>query len=192
MAIDREHKKRLFALASLPVLVVVAVLINAARNIDDYRHRIEADISKSDAALDYAGATWSLSQIRLIGDGRDTEVRFPGEMRLIIVRLSATAIEQIGEGWGQCEVGLVDGTGRRWLPLDVVLSHDISRDLAPADEPLDGCGITSLNPPAPGATTIVEEKFVVPESAVASLSLRLSVGPLRPAAIAFPLGLDHS
>jgi hypothetical protein len=190
MVSDRERRMWWLSLASVPLLAVLAVGINAWRNIGEYRHGIETEITQGAPEIDYAGATWSLEQTRLIGDGRDTEVRFPGEMRLIVVRMAAKATQDIGEGWGQCEVSLTDGTGRRWLPLDVILSSDISRDLDPDAEPLDGCGIASLNPPQKDQTTTIEEKFVVPAEAVPALFVRLSVGALRPAAIAFPLGLD--
>lgn len=190
MVSERERKTWWLSLASLPILVALAVGINAARNIDDYRHRIETDIAQGAPALDYAGATWSLDQRRLIGDGRDTDVHFPGDMRLVIVRLAVKATQDIGEGWGQCEVSLTDGTGRRWLPLDVILSSDISRDLDAVAEPLDGCGSASLDPPQQDQKTTIEEKFVVPAKAVPALSVRLSVGALRPVAISFPLGLD--
>lgn len=187
---NRERKIWWLSLASLPILVAAAVTINAWRNIGEYRHRIETDIVQGAPDPDYAGARWRLDQARLIGDGRDTQVRFPGEMRLVIVRMEAKAMQDIGSSWGQCEVSLTDGTGRRWLPLDVILSADISRDLDPEQEPLDGCSAASLSPPLQDQSTVIEEKFVVPASAVPALSVRLSVGGLRPAAIALPLGLD--
>ncbi|HEY4199199.1 MAG TPA: hypothetical protein VGM83_01435 [Devosiaceae bacterium] len=190
MAADRERKLWWLSLASLPILVAAAVVSNAWRNIDDYRHHIETDIAQGAPRLDYAGATWSLAQARLLGDGKDTDMHLPGAMRLVIVRMTATATDDIGDGWGQCEVSLTDGTGRRWLPLDVSLSDDISRDLEPGKEPLDGCGITSLSPPPKDQAATIEEKFVVPADAATALSVRLSVGTLRPAAIAFPLGLN--
>ncbi|WP_155947839.1 hypothetical protein [Rhizobium sp. 2MFCol3.1] len=158
--------------------------------MEDYRRRIETDVVEESGQLDYAGATWRLEKVRLIGDGRDTQLRLPGEMRLVIVRMVATAARDIGDGWGQCEVSLVDGAGRRWLPLDVILSSDISRDLEPASEPLKGCGITSLDPPHQDHAALIEEKFVVPAAAVSSLAVRLSVGPLRPQAISFPLAFN--
>ncbi len=189
MVFDRERRAWWLALASLPFLVVAAVALNARRNIEDYRHRIEIDVEQGSDQVGYAGATWRLEKVRLIGDGRDTQVLFPGQMRLVIVRMVATATDKIGEGWGQCEVSLTDTTGRRWLPLDVTLSNDISRDLEPKNEPVKGCGITSLNPPDPNHAAMIEEKFVVPADAVATLSVRLSVAALRPQAIGFPLAL---
>ncbi|MFK0334380.1 hypothetical protein ACIQUB_25035 [Rhizobium sp. NPDC090275] len=190
MVSDRTRWTWWLSLASLPFLLAVAVAINAWRNIEDYRRRIDTDVVQGAGELDYAGAMWRLEKMRLIGDGRDMQLRLPGEMRLIIVRIAATAAREIGDGWGQCEVSLVDGAGRRWLPLDVILSSDISRDLEPANEPLKGCGITSLDPPHQDHATLIEEKFVVPSAAVSSLSVRLSVGPLRPHAIGFPLALN--
>jgi hypothetical protein len=190
MAFDRERRIWWLSLASLPFLVAAALVINAWRNIEDYRHRIETDVEQGGGQLDYAGATWRLEKVRLIGDGRDTQVRFPGQMRLVVVRMVATATRDIADGWGQCEVSLTDGTGRRWLPLDVSLSSDISRDLEPGNEPVKGCGITSLDPPQKDHAALIEEKFVVPADAVAKLSLKLSVGGLRPQAIGFPLALN--
>lgn len=190
MGSDREKKLWWLSLASVPMLLAIAVTINAWRNIGDYRASIETDIAQGAPTLDYAGATWTLQQARLLGDGGDSQLRLPGAMRLIIVRLAATATGEIGQGWAQCMVSVGDGSGRRWLPLDVTLSNDISRDLDPDAEPLDGCGIASLAPPAKGAAAGIEEKFVVPADAVPALTVRLSVGALRPAAIAFPLGLN--
>lgn len=190
MVSNRERRMWWLSLASLPVLVAAAVAINTWRNAADFRHRIETDIAQGADQLDYAGARWQLDKVRLIGDGRDTQVRFPGQMRLIIVRMEATATRDIGEDWGQCEVSLTDSVGRRWLPLDVSLSNDISRDLDPKVTPVSGCGITSLTPPRQDHAALIEEKFVVPANAVPSLSVRLSVAASRPKAIGFPLKLN--
>lgn len=190
MVFDRERRVWWLSLLSLPVLVAVAVTINAWRNINDYRHRIETDVIEGADEIDYAGAKWRLEKTRILGDGRDTQVRFPGQMRLIILRMVATATNDIGQGWGQCEVSLSDGTGRRWRPLDVSLSNDISRDLDPKAAPVSGCGITSLTPPRKDHAVLIEEKFVVPADAVPALSVRLSVAASRPEAIGFPLKLN--
>ena len=190
MVSDRERKMWWLSLASLPLLVSAAVVINAWRNIENYRHRIETDIMQGPNQLDYADATWRLENVRLLGDGRDTQLRLPGQMRLLVIRMVATATREIGDGWGQCQVSLADGTGRRWLPLDVSLSNDISRDLEPDREPVSGCGITSLKPPQKDHAVLIEEKFVVPAEAVPALSVRLSVAALRPGAIGFTLHLN--
>jgi hypothetical protein len=190
MVFDRERKMWWLSLASLPALVAAAVVINAWRNIENYRHRIETDITQGPDHLDYAGATWRLENVRLLGDGGDAKLRLPGQMRLVIVRLVATATRDIGDAWGQCEVSLTDGTGRRWLPLDVSLSNDISRDLDPGREPVSGCGITSLKPPPKDHAALIEEKFVVPAEAVPVLSVKLSTAALRPKAIGFALDLN--
>lgn len=189
MVSDRERKRWWLSLASLPVLIITAVGINSWRNIGDYRQGTETEVTRGADQLDYAGARWRVEKVRLLGDGRDAQLHLPGQMRLVIVRLVATAYRDIGEGWGQCEVSAADGTGRRWLPLDVSLSNDISRDLEPGREPVSGCGITSLSAPGKDHAALLEEKFVVPAASVAALSVRLSVGGLRPKAIEFPLNL---
>lgn len=191
MVSDRKIRRWWWlSLASVPVLVASAVAINSWRNLTEYRHKIETYIMQGAENIDYAGAVWRLEKVRLIGDARDTQVRFPGQMRLVIVRMVATATQDIGTGWGQCEVSLTDSTGRRWLPLDVSLSNDISRDLDPKATPVSGCGITSLTPPLKDHAALIEEKFVVPADVVSALSIRLSVAALRPEAIGFPLKLN--
>lgn len=187
MRYDRETRLWWLSLACLPVLVGVAVAANTWRNLAEYQHRIETDLVGDSEHLDYAGAIWQLDRVRIIGDGSDTSVRFPGQMRLVIVRLVATATSDIGESWGQCEVSLIDVRGRRWLPLDINLSNEISRDLDPKAPPLNGCGVTSLTPPEIDHAAAIEEKFVVPADAISQLSIRLSVAALRPKAISFPL-----
>ena len=189
MASDRERRLFWLSLVSLPVLAAIAFGINAWRNIGEYQRRSESDVVTGTSDLDYAGAVWRLEKVRLIGDGRDTAMRFPGDMRLVVVRLVATAHSDIGDGWGQCKVSLTDDRGRRWLPLDVTLSDNISRDLEPKVDPVKGCGIASLTPPKKNSATMIEEKFVVPADAAPALVARLSFAPSRPNAISLPLGL---
>lgn len=186
----RESKLRLVSLIALPLLLAVAFAVNARRNVEDYVRQIETSVRPATAGQVYAGAEWQVEKVRLIGDGRDTKVTFPGQMRLVIVQLVATAREPIGEGWSQCRFTLVDDRGRRWLPLDPMLSRDISRDLDRKAKPVDGCGITSLHPPTKDAAVTIEEKFVVPADVLPSLKVRLSFVATRPEAIDLPLKFD--
>ncbi len=186
----RERKQRLLSLVALPPLLVAAFVVNARRNVEDHVRQIEASVRPAVAGLTHAGAEWKVAAVRLIGDGRDTKVTFPGQMRLVIVQLTATAREEIGQGWSQCRFTLVDNQGRRWLPLDPMLSRDISRDLDRKAKPVDGCGIASLHPPAKDASVTIEEKFVVPADVLPSLAVRLSFVGTRPEAISLPLKFD--
>lgn len=182
----REQKLRLLSLLALPLLLAVAFAVNARRNVEDYVRQIETNIRPATGQI-HAGAEWQVETVRVIGDGRDTKVTFPGQMRLVIVQLKATARDQIGEGWAQCRFTLADDQGRRWLPLDPMLSRDISRDLDRKAKPIEGCGITSLHPPAKDASVTIEEKFVVPAGVLSSLKVRLSFVATRPEAIDLPL-----
>lgn len=186
----REKKLRLLSLVALPLLLVVAFAVNARRNVEDYVQQIETSMRPAAAGQIYAGAEWQVEKVRVIGDGRDTKVTFAGQMRLVIVQLAATARSEIGKGWAQCRFTLVDDRGRRWLPLDPMLSRDISRDLDRKAKPVDGCNITSLHPPAKDASVTIEEKFVVPSDVLPLLKVRLSFVGNRPEAIDLPLKLD--
>ena len=185
-----ERKLRLLSLIALPPLLVMAFTVNARRNVENYVEQIETSVRPAAAGQSYAGAEWQVETVRLIGDGRDTKVTFPGQMRLVIVQLSATAREEIGQGWSQCRFTLVDDRGRRWLPLDPILSRDISRDLDRKAKPVEGCGIASLHPPAKDGSVTIEEKFVVPADVLPSLTARLSFVGDRPKAISLPLKFD--
>ena len=97
MASRTERRYRLLSLCALPVLLVAGYGIFAWRNIEDYVQRNELSIRENSEQQAYAGALWRLEKVRLIGDGRDTKVIFPGERRLLIVRLAAKAEGDIGD-----------------------------------------------------------------------------------------------
>lgn len=189
MASSREKRLWLLSLLALPVLLVAAFAINARRNVVNYVEQIEMRARPASGET-YAGAVWQVERVRLIGDGRDTKVTFPGQMRLVVVQLKATARDKIGEGWAQCRFTLVDGQDRRWLPLDPTLSRDISRDFDRKARPLDGCGIASLHPPARDSSVTIEEKFVVPADVLSSLEVRLSFVATRPEVLSLPLSIE--
>ncbi len=189
MVSRRERRLWLLSLLSLPALLAGNYAIGAWRNVEDYVRRSELRVHDDIAGQAYAGAVWTLAQARLIGDGREAKITFPGQMRLVIVRLAAKAEDEIGDSWTQCRLTLTDPGGHRWLPLNFILSGNISRDLDPQATPVDGCDAVSRQPPAKGADTLIEEKFVVPADAVPSLSVRLSFASTRPDALSLPLGL---
>ncbi len=190
MACEGERRLWWISLISLPVLITASLAANAWRNIEEYARRSERNFVEDAQNLVYAGASWRLESARLFGDGKDKNIKLPGEMRLVVVRLDVEAESNIGDGWSQCQVSLGDREGRRWLPLDLSLSRNISRELDPTQLPADNCGIASLNPPAKGQSALIEEKFVVPAEAVASLSVRISFASTRPWALSIPLKLD--
>ncbi len=190
MASRQERRLWLASMLSLPFLLTGYYAINAWRNAEDYIKRNELRISNDVGGQTYAKASWTLDHARVIGDGRDGKITFPGQMRLVVIRLAVTAENDIGQSWAQCSLTLTDPKGRRWQPLNFILSKDLSRDLDPQATPIDGCDAASRQPPAKGATTLMEEKFVVPADAISSLSAQLSFASTRPDAISFPLRLN--
>ncbi|WP_162741906.1 hypothetical protein [Agrobacterium cavarae] len=189
MGADRERTLWWISFISLPALVVLAFSLNAWRSFQEYQRRTEIEIVGNASDRIYAGALWQVEAARLLGDGNDTPLRLPGERRLVILRLSATAVKDIGGDWSQCQISLVDGEGRRWLPLDVTLSNNVSRELNPKATPINGCGIASLTPLSKGENTLIEEKFLVPAPVAGRLSARISFAPSRPTALSIPLRL---
>lgn len=189
MVSRRERWFWLTSLLALPLLIPANLAINSWRNVDDYRHRVELNIKPGETDTLYAGAIWTLQQARLIGDGRDTNIKLPNDMRLVIVRLSAKIEEDIGQNWMMCNLTLTDDRNRRWQHLDFIMSSDLSRDLDPHAEPIDGCDAVSRQPPAKGQTATIEEKFVVPAGAASTLAARLSFMSARPDALSIPLNL---
>ncbi|MFS8047672.1 hypothetical protein [Rhizobium sp. BR 314] len=187
MVSRRERRLWLVSVASLPLLLAGNYAVDAWRNAKEYVRRNELQVHSSISGQAYAGALWSISQTRLIGDGRDTKITFPGQMRLLILQMTAQAEEEIGSSWSECQLTLTDPSGRRWLPLNFLLSDSISRDLDPQATLADGCDAASRKPPAKGAGTLIEEKFVVPADVIPLLSVRLSFASTRPNAISFPL-----
>lgn len=185
----RERQLWLLSLISLPALLACDYAISAWRNAEDYIGRTELRVRANAGGQTLAKASWTLAQTRLIGDGRDTKATFPGQMRLVIIRLAGKAEDEIGGTWAQCQLTLTDDQGRRWRPLNFMLSRDVSRDLDPQATPVDGCDAVSRQPPAKGASVLIEEKFVVPADSIGSLSAQLSFASTRPDALSFPLRL---
>jgi hypothetical protein len=174
------------ALCALPVLLTAAYYANAWRNIGEFMRR--AELSAMPATVEpFAGAVWQVKQVRLIGDGRDTKITLPGQMRILILRIGATATDEIAERWTQCSLTLSDDKDRRWRPVDVILSANIDRQLDPKAEPVNNCNAVAFHPPGKGDMSLMEEKFIVPADAVPSLVAQLSFSSTRPHSISFPL-----
>lgn len=188
---DRERRQWFLSLMALPLLIAAVFALHSWRNAQEYAARTEFRVRPNDADQPYAGAQWKLSSTRLIGDGKDTTMTLPGGMRLVIVRLAARPTQAIGDDWLQCSLTLTDDAGRRWRPLDFILSRDISRDLEPDKQPIEGCNTASAHPPGKGRDVVIEEKFLVPEAALNSLKAQLSFRPSRPEALSFPLTFDR-
>lgn len=189
MASSREGKLWLASLIALPFLMAASLTIDGWRDVEAYLDRAELFVTSDRGSASYAGATWTLAQTRLIGDGRDTNIKLPKNMRLVILRLSARAEQDIGQGWAICNLMLTDDQGRRWQHLDPIMSSDLSRELDPKAQAIDGCDEVSAHAPAKGQTAMIEEKFVVPAEAASSLAARLSFMSTRPNALSIPLGL---
>ncbi|MEZ2224614.1 hypothetical protein [Rhizobium sp. RCC_161_2] len=189
MASTRERWFWLGSLLALPLLILASFTIDSWRNIGEYRRRAELDVEPYKAGIPFAGAFWTLQQARLIGDGRDTQIKLPNDMRLVIIRLSAEAGEDIGQNWIMCNLTLTDDKNHRWQHLDAIMSSDLSRELDRSAEPVDGCDAVSRHPPEKGHTLTIEEKFIVPAQAASSLAAQLSFLSTRPDALSIPLNL---
>jgi len=185
----RERKLWWLSLCALPLLLAAAYYTSAWRNVGEFMRRTELSAHPASPDQTYAGADWQVQQVRLIGDGRDTKTTLPGQMRIVILRLNATAKEAIGERWVQCSLTLGDDKGRRWEPLNVILSANIDRQLDPKAPRVDGCNSAAYRPPAAGSAVVMEEKFIVPADVAPRLTARLSFSSTRPEAITFPLSL---
>jgi len=187
MAFRSERRLRLLSLCTLPVLLAVSFSVFAWRNIEEYTKRNDLSSHENIPQQPFAGALWRVEAVRLIGDGRDTKVTFPGERRLLIVRLAARAQSAIGDAWFDCKISLTDGSGRVWAPLDFISSDTISRTLDPQAKPVEGCSAASRQPPAGGEELEIEEKFVIPATSAQSLRASLSFASTRPEALLLPL-----
>ncbi|MBW6422688.1 hypothetical protein KX729_14620 [Rhizobium sp. XQZ8] len=188
---DRRRERKLWwlSLCALPLLLAAVYFTGAWRNIGEFMRRTELSARPIMADQAYAGAVWQVQKVRLIGDGRDANTKLPGQMRILILRLNAMAKEDIGDRWTQCSLTLTDDRGRRWQPVNVILSANIDRQLDPKAPRVDGCNAIAYRPPVAGNTVLMEEKFIVPADAAPSLVARLSFASTRPEAITLPLSL---
>jgi hypothetical protein len=87
--------------------------------------------------------------------------------------------------WLACALTLVDDKGRRWKPLFLTLTRNVETAIAvDAQETKDYSG-AALAPKPAGTRPLVQEAFLVPSDALASLEPSFSVGSARPKTLRF-------
>lgn len=188
----RWHRRSLVA---LPLLFLAVFAFAARIDITDYfaSHELRVAAVKPGGAAPYARAEWSLVSARVVDTGGQAKLPLPADRRLVLIRLKAVPEGKLppaanGESpWMGCSLTLLDDKGRRWSPLNFVLSRDISRALDPTASPVAGCFEAARSIGLDGQPTLVEEKFLIPADVTSDLSAQLSFRPSLPDALNFPL-----
>lgn len=135
----------------------------------------------------YAGARWRLEARKVITESPIPSFVWPKDRALVLIRLSGSLERDAGEQWMICGLTLVDGDGRRWNPLRLTLPSDIEKLIAPDGVIVPNCSTVASSQPKAGTNVVMEEKFLIPREALATLSARFSVANERPWALSFPL-----
>lgn len=188
----RERRIRRLSLAAVVLLIPVGFAVSSRLNFQDFltsRELLVSDVRAGESAP-YAGAEWRVAGFKALTDSSNPRLALPPDQALVLVRLTASVKRDLGEGWSICRLTLVDEEGRRWKPLSFSLPRDLRRVLEPDGKALPNCGSVSLKQPKAGAQELIEERFLVPRSALAKLFVRLSVVSERPRALSFELRPD--
>ncbi|MFD1702214.1 hypothetical protein ACFSCV_04280 [Methylopila henanensis] len=182
-----ERRARRWSLAALLLLAPAALAAAGWRQAIDLAHGRELRVREVAAgeAADYAGATWRVSDFRVLADEPDPRLRTPPDRALALLRLKGRVARDIGEDWSVCQLTLVDGAGRRWRPGDVTLPRDLQRLIEPGGVSAPTCGSVAFSQPKAGAEVEFGAIYVVPRDALPTLRARFSVLSERPEALAF-------
>ena len=170
-----ERRRYWLSLASLVVVLPVAIVVSAWDNLSEWRRgQLRTPIAvERGATQGYAGAQWQLTGL----------TRLPGatpETALIVAEFDAAVDEPALLQAGPCAIALTDDKGRRWLP--VFLSGRAVRQGRPAAADKPRC--YGLSRAEKGKTVSMAETFTIPESA-AGLALSITIGGARPAYLVF-------
>ncbi|MGH6761162.1 MAG: hypothetical protein ACRECW_06170 [Phyllobacterium sp.] len=185
----RERRYWWLCLVALVVLIPLSFIVTNRLHLENLAQAREFFVTEilSGESESYAGARWKLEAYRAITDSPDPRFKWPEDRALVLVRLSASLTRDAGESWLICGLTLVDGEGRRWDPLRLTLTNDIEKLIAPDGIVAPGCSTVAFSQPKMGTNVVMDEKFVVPKEALATLSARFSVVSERPWALSFPL-----
>jgi hypothetical protein len=184
-----EGRARLFSLLALALALPLGFAVASWRDVKDvfWKEELRPVRVEQDGAADYAGATFRLKAFKVVtGERGDPRLKMPLDRALALVRLEATATRDVDQmAWIGCALSVTDAAGRRWKPLFLSLTRDVERLIAPDAEEAKGCAGASLAPKPSGTRLLIEEKFLIPRDAIATLSASFSVASERPATLRF-------
>lgn len=181
-------RPRLWSLVALAVLIPLGLAVASWRDVKDLfaSEEMRPVAVPAGAATPYAGAAFRLVNFKIVtGEKGDPRLKTPDDRAVALVRLEAVTEREVGETeWLACTLDLVDAEGRRWKPLFLSLARDIEKLIAP-DQEAKGCSFASLAPKPKGARVLIQETFIVPRDALATLTPSFSVMSARPQALRF-------
>ncbi|MFC3692942.1 hypothetical protein [Chenggangzhangella methanolivorans] len=182
-------RPRLWSLLALAVLLPAAFAIASWRDVKDllWAGELSPVAVPAGAAAPYAGARFRLDAFKIVtGERGDPRLKMPPDRALALVRLEAVAERDVGElEWLACALTVLDDRGRRWKPLFLTLTRDVEKAIVPDAQETKGCSGAALAPKPAGTRLLVQEAFLVPRDALASLKPSFSVGSARPEALRF-------
>jgi hypothetical protein len=182
----RERRLRRRCLIALALILPLTFAFASRDDIADLvrgRELLARDVPAG-AAAPYMGDEWKLDTFKVITGG-DPRLAMPPDRAFVLVRLAVDLREDVGERWTSCQLSLVDGDGRRWLPLFLLLPGEIEKLIEPDGHPAPSCGSVSLAKPKAGAHLLIEEKYVVPRQGLLELKPAFSAMGGRPRYLRF-------
>jgi hypothetical protein len=190
-----EGRARLFSLLALALVLPVGFAVSSWRDVKDvfWKEELRPVRVEPGEAADYAGATFRLKAFKVVtGERGDPKLKMPPDRALALVRIEATATRDVDPmAWIGCALAVTDAAGRRWKPLFLALTRDVEKLIAPDAEEAQGCSGASLAPKTAGTRLLIEEKFLIPRDAIATLSASFSVASERPAALRFAAAAER-
>lgn len=186
---DPEHGHRLGISFRSRVLQAVAliVLVAAAFGFATYNDFVHLAGDRDLISIDvphgrtgsYLGAEWRIEGIRTTR-ARTLSPGFPDTARVVHVRINVEAPFEPDEGWQLCRTTLADGRGRRWLPLGLTLPVQSQRMAALDGRPGLTCSSAVSRSSQRSIDFSIDEYYLVPPDALASLHATVSTAGGRP------------
>ncbi|SDR62569.1 hypothetical protein SAMN05444161_0523 [Rhizobiales bacterium GAS191] len=179
--VPAEKRARRLCLAAVFLLLPLTFAVESHGSLASLllaRELVAEDVPSGKAAP-YAGGEWRLDTFKVVTGG-DPRLVMPQDRALVVARLRVEVLQEVAELWQMCRFSLVDAEGRRWLPLFLTLPGDIERLIEPDGHSAPSCGSVVLSKPSPGSQVTIEEKFLVPRAALATMTPVVSTAGARP------------
>lgn len=170
--------------------VIVALLLSLAgalvTAVPDLRELRVARIWRL-VQTDAAAATLDNVEIRVDAAQAAVLEGMP-DRTVVYLRLQLDGTPEDLHRWMACDLALVDGQGRRWLPLDTEAGWEIVELFAGEDAALFGysCSL-SLIMAESGQPALSHQAFLVPTGQLNALRIELAGMKTRPDGVSLPL-----
>ncbi|MFH5773786.1 hypothetical protein ACHFJ0_05990 [Paracoccus sp. NGMCC 1.201697] len=173
--------KTLGLIAATLLFLALSVLVVAWPDLETLRQNRNWNVTQSDQPKG------ELRGVRVFVDqARAMIMPVAPDRAIVYLRLGLQSDGPPLRDWLSCDIGLIDGAGRRWLPLANMAGTQIVKVLGDAGASGRNCDQSLSLAPEEGGPSFSELAFLIPSDLLDQLRLEISAMKTRPEALSLP------